>query len=306
MDINPDNVSLSNFTVTYPNNISFYNFTATYPYDGHCEWQYQVGHVGVVKEIGPTILGILTALQGIFGMTKSRSVSIGTRYIFSLVFGFGLVSSLHTATLWNGFEKTYEAILKLMQAVVITRLIFTMKFPPFNNNAHYHAISAILLSTFGLYPILAHSCGSGFDNPWVTYLTYDLIWIVILVIGLTIFGHRKSYPQYHTCPDMFTLVFHALFTCILAYTFWLIDTYGCSRAVAILQFYGLWLFFKGLTFYYLAVLDGFLHSYWEGYEAVVVRWPKKYVILFVHISWTKLSPSRGSDERRTVKNIALQ
>ena len=300
---NPNNVSF--FNLTYANNISFYNFTAIYPYDGHCEWQHQIGHVGAVKELGPMILGILTALQGIFGMVKSRSVSIGTRYIFSLVFGFGLVSSLHTATLWNGFEKTYEAILKLMQAVVITRLISTMKFPPFNNTCN-HVLSSLLLSTFGLYPILAHSCGSGFDNPWVTYLTYDLIWIVILVIGLIIFFYRKSYPQYHTCPEIFTLVFHALFTCILAYTFWLVDFYGCTRAVAILQFYGLWLFFKGITFYYLAVLDGFLHSYWEGYEAVVVRWPQKGIILFVYVSWTKLLPSRHSDERRSVENIAIQ
>ena len=289
----------------YPTNVSFYNFTAIHPPNGTCEWQ-QFGNVGPVKDVGSTVLGILTALQGIFGLVKSRSVTIGTKYLFSLLLGFGWVSSAHSATLWNGFDKTRGAMLNLMQAVVITRLIWTMKFPPFTTTKHYYVISSILLTTFGYHPIFAHVIGSSFDNPWVSYLTYDLIWIPILIIGLTIFFNRQKYPQFQTCPEIYSLVFNALTSCVLAYTFWLIDTFLCSRAVAILQCYGLWIFFKGLTFYYLAVLDGFLQSYWDGYKAVVTRWPTKYIIVYASVSWTKLNPSTNSEEGRSVERVPLQ
>lgn len=268
----------------YPSNVTFFNFTALNPADGHCEWKY-FSNVGLLKEPGSTICGLITALQGIFGMTKSRYVSVGSRYMFSLLFGYGVMSALHCATLWNGFLRTSGAILNIMQAVIIIRLVNTLKFPPFNSVIHYHHIEALLMSTFGLYPILAHVVGCSFDNTWVSWLTFDLIWAVVLIVLIVIFAYRKHYPQYNACPDMFTVIFNAIICCVAAYLFWLIDRFACVEMVATLRFYGLWLMLIGLTFYYLTCLDIFLQSQWQGFNADITRWPKKYLLLFVYVQW---------------------
>jgi hypothetical protein len=205
--------------------------------------------------------------------------------MFSLLFGYGVMSALHCATLWNGFLRTSGAILNVMQTVIIMRLTNTLKFPPFNNTIHYHHLGAVLMSTFGMYPILAHVVGASFDNAWVSWLTFDLIWVMVLILLIVIFLYRIRYPQYNECPDMFSLIFNAGICCVAAYGFWLIDRFACLEIVALLQFYGLWLTLMGLTFYYLTCLDIFLQSYWQGFKADIVRWPKNCLLLFVYVEW---------------------
>lgn len=240
-----------------------------------------------MKEPGLTICGILTAVLGLFGMVRSNHVSVGSRYMYSLLFGYGVTSALHTATLWNGFLKTSGAILNLMQAIIITRLANTMKFPPFTTVIGYHHVDTILVTIFGLYPIIAHVIGSSFENLWVSWLTFDLIWAVVVIIIVTIFVYRKEYPHEKDCPEMFYLSINASVSCIVAYVFWLLDRFACVEFVATFRFYGLWLMLIGLTFYYLTCLDIFLQSVWQGYEAVITRWPKKYVILFLYVQWAE-------------------
>jgi hypothetical protein len=162
-----------------------------------------------------------------------------------------------------------------------------MKFPPFSTEAHFHLVSAVLMSTFGLYPVIAHVIGSSFDNPWVSWLTFDLIWAALLIIIIIIFIYRRKYPQYDIDSGMFFLGFNATVTCIFAYAFWLIDTFACSTGVAWTRMYGLWLILMGLTFYYLATFDAFLQASWQGYEPVITRWPKRVIVLYVHIRYKK-------------------
>ena len=269
----------------YPSNVTTYNFTAYEPENGHCEWQHLGDENGLPKETFSMLFGIICAALGIFGLFTTKNVAVGSRYIFCLIFGYGIMSALHNATLFNGFKKTSGAIINLMQAVVIIRLITTLKFAPFNTSLHSAIISDILMAIFGTYPILAHVIGASFENSWIAWLTFDLIWAVILVELIIIFAFRKRYPQYDICPGIFMLVFYAGIVCILVYAFWLIDRFACSRAVAIMQFYGLWIFLMGLTFYYLTVLDIFLQSAWQSYVPVVTRWPNKYIFLYVSVKW---------------------
>ena len=271
---------------SYPVNVTFYNFTATKPVNGHCEFQH-FGYKAFIAEPGASVFAIMTALMGIFGLWKCNNVPAGTRYMFSLLLGYGISSAGNTIFLWNGFHKSAGVLLNLMQSIIIIRLITTMKFPPFNKEAHFHLISGILMSTFGIYPIIAHVIGSSFDNPWVSWLTFDLIWAALLLIFILIFVYRRSYPQYDVDHGMFLLSFNAIVTCIAAYVFWLIDTFACSYVTAVLRLYGLWLILMGLTFYYLTILDAFLQSSWQGYKPVITRWPKRFIILYVHIHYEK-------------------
>lgn len=270
-------------SASFPENVTFYNFTAVHPSDGHCEWKY-FGSKQQIAEPVSTLFGLMTSLLGIWGLIKSRHVAVGSRYIFSLLLGYGVSSAGHTATLWNGFDKTSGCLLNLMQAILITRLINSMKFMTFLNFERHFYTTAVIMSTFGLYPVIAHVIGSSFDNPWVSWLTFDLIWAALLIIVATIFINRKYYPQFSKYPDVFYLIFNATTTCVAAYAFWLVDTFWCCHHVVTL-FYGLWLVLMGLTFYYLAFLDAFLQSSWQGYDPVITRWPKQYLILYVHVQW---------------------
>ena len=152
--------------VLYRTSARFYNLTGLQPADGHCEWK-QFGYVGPIAEPGSLLFAIMTALQGIFGLWKSQNVTIGSRYMFSLLLGYGLASMGNAATLWSGYDKMSGCFLDVMQAVIIVRLINTLKFAPFNFGSHYHLISALLMSTLGLYPIIANTVGSSMKNPWI-------------------------------------------------------------------------------------------------------------------------------------------
>ena len=142
----------------------FYDFTSRYPNCGHCEYQ-QFGSQGPIKELGNVIFGLLTTILALVGLILSKSVAVGTRYMYSLLFGYGLTSMLHCATLWNGFAKTSGALLNLMQAVIIVRYATALKFAPFNNNDYIILISNVIMSTFGLYPVFAHVISSSYNNP---------------------------------------------------------------------------------------------------------------------------------------------
>ena len=89
----------------YPNNVTTYNFTAYDPADGHCEWKKLGEENGLPKETFSMLFGILCAAIGIFGLITSKNVSVGSRYIFALIFGYGIMAALHNATLFNGFQK---------------------------------------------------------------------------------------------------------------------------------------------------------------------------------------------------------
>ena len=194
----------------YPNNVTTYNFTAYDPADGHCEWKKLEEENGLPKETFSMLFGILCAAIGIFGLITSKNLSVGSRYIFALFFGYGIMAALHNATLFNGFQKTSQAILKLMQAVVIIRLITTLKFAPFEATPHLAVVNDILMAIFGTYPIIAHVIGSSFEHSWIAWVTVDVIWAVILIELILIFAFRQRYPQYDICPDIFTLVFCSL------------------------------------------------------------------------------------------------
>ena len=286
----------------YPNNVTTYNFTSYDPADGHCEWQ-KLGHEnGLPKETFSMIFGFLCAAIGLFGLITSKNVAVGSRYLFALIFGYGTMAALHNATLFNGFQKTSQGILKLMQAVVIIRLITTFKFAPFEATPHLAIVSDILMSIFGTYPIITHVIGSSFEHSWVAWVTVDVIWAIILIELILIFAYRKRYPQYDICPDIFTIVFYAAAVCILAHVSWLIDRFACSRTVAFMQLYGLWVFLMGLTYYYLTVLDIFLQSAWQNYTPVVTRWPKRYIFLYVSVKWEPGSTStQGQLQLNTVR-----
>lgn len=100
-------------------------------------------------------MALLTALQGLFGLITSKNVTEGSRYIFTLLLSYGVKSALHTAILWNGFEKSYGGVLKLMQAVVVIRLMTTLKIEQFDTTLFLRIIQDIMMSIFGTYPIVA-------------------------------------------------------------------------------------------------------------------------------------------------------
>ena len=271
---------------TYPSDIAFYNYTAIIPADGNCEFK-EIGPVGPVKELGNMLFCIATALIGVVGIFVSKNVNLASRYMLSLIFAYGLMSAMYSGTLWNGFLKTAQSILNLFQAIVIVSLASSLKFPPFDVFSATNYGVTILI--FGFYPILTHTIASSIDNFWVAWLTYDLIWIIILALGIVIFVYREKYQCYETSPEIFTNIWLAIGSIILAYVFWLLDRFACSFGVAVIYPLGWWYLFNGFGFYYLVTLNAALQAGYVGHTVVVTRWPTEIPHVFVFVNWIKKS-----------------
>lgn len=260
-------------------NITQYNFTAVTPDNGHCEFQ-QYGPRPWILEPSNTLFGLLTAAIGTTCVIKSKGVTVGTRYIFSLVLGYGLTSAAHTATLWNGFYKTSGGILNLVQPITVARLMYSLGYI----HAELSHFGTLVMSIFGLYPIFSVVISSSFQNPCVGWLSFDLIWAIVLmplVVVCLYWRNKDAYPlKYH-------LIRRSVLCCIVAYVFWLLDTFACSPVVAFLQSYGLWFVFIGLTFAYLATIDAILQAEHQGANAILTPWPSERFTFFVFVSWNR-------------------
>ena len=258
-------------------NISYYNFTAIFPANGHCEFQ-QFGPRPWIIEPANTLFAILTAALGVFGVISSKGVTVGTRYIFCLLLGYGLTSAAHTATLWNGFYKSSGGILNLMQSIIVVRFMYSLGYirDDFSN------FGTLVMSLFGIYPVVSIVLSSSFQNPWVGWLTFDLIWAVVLMPLVVVFLYWRN-------KDVYTLQYHligkSVVCCVVAYTFWLLDTFACSPWVAYLQSYGLWFIFMGCTFFYLTTIDSILQAQHQCANAYITPWPSKKFALFVLVNW---------------------
>lgn len=245
--------------------------------NGHCEYQ----HLNIATwpaELVNTVFGLLTAILGVFGLHTSRNITVGTRYMFCLIFGYGITAAAHTTTLWNGFSKISGGILSLMQSICVVRLMSALGYihKDLNN------FSTAVMTLFGLYPLVAIVLGSSFDNPWVGWLSFDLIWAVVVLPLVVVLLFLRNHDLY---PVQFHLIWKTVGFCVVGYGFWLLDTFQCNKQVALFGCYGLWLLCMGFTFYYLTIIDAIIQGYHQKFEVVLHRWPKKWFVIFVFVTW---------------------
>lgn len=136
-------------------NISFYKFCAIYPPDGFCEYQklgpYKLFNLITFKEPGNFAICLLSGVfLGSLGIYKSgRNVSSFILYLYGLIVGYGIMESIYHATLWNGFGRIGETILKFHQSLTVVFLTNTIDFRPFKGHTlvyHYSFIFIILIA----------------------------------------------------------------------------------------------------------------------------------------------------------------
>ena len=162
----------------------------------------------------------------------------------------------------------------------------------------YKISSYLLIMFFSSYPFFAHVLGITLEQSWISWITFDGIWIFAL-IGLMIIWCLRDHlgtPGHPRRQAMFNLVWKTITSVILAYLFWILDEVVCvqhgNHSVAIVIFgHTLWHVFIGFGFYYMTTLIVFLRAQNLGVYPRVLAWPKCCIIFVV----VQYEPNRYSD-----------
>lgn len=272
--------------MTAPANISFYDFTAIYPPDGFCEYQklgpFNLFNIITFKEFGNFAICLLSGIfLGILGIYKSGSnVSSFILYLYGLIVGYGIMEGIYHATLWNGFGRIGETILKFQQSLIVVFLANTAGFSQFYGH-HYIFITTVLIA--GMYPMVTVVLSSAYRNAWIGWLTFDVLWFFILSICLEIWKNKESYK--FAKIDAFLQMWYATGYVVIAYVLWCIDTFYCTYVFAHLYLHGIWHLLIALGYFYLTTLISCLTARLENFEPIITTYPSDKLPLIFFVEW---------------------
>lgn len=226
---------------------------------------------------------------GLFGMLLSMRVTEGGKFLYSTLFGYGIASFCFHWNLWEGFYRVLDVQLNFLQAINIVY----MSCIPKGENLFYKVSSYLLIMFFSIYPFFAHVLGITLKKSWISWITFDGIWIFVL-IGLMIIWFQRDHlgpPEHPSRQAMFNLVWKTIFSVMLAYLFWILDEVVCvlfdnHRFVIVIFGHTLWHVFIGFGFYYMTTLIVFLRAADLGVYPKVLTWPKnKPFFVFVVVQY---------------------
>ena len=177
-------------------------FFDQYPKSGNCEFK-QFGEVLGIKELGNAIFCLLDVVLGLFGVITFRNINLLPEYMFGLVAGYGIANAVYSARLWYGCAKINSLIVNVQQTLLIYML--------YQHALQLHCFSAkwklflkiAINTTAGLYPFLAFIISLSFSSKWVDWLTFDLLWPLVIPPSFIIYCYRKHYTLYSMCPSIF-------------------------------------------------------------------------------------------------------
>ena len=269
------------------------NQTFTKPHIGTC-WSSVFAPMGPVKEPPPMFACLFVAALGLSGMLLSTRITEGGKFLYSAMFGYGISSCCFHWNLWEDFYRVLDVQLNFLQAINIVY----MSCIPEEEHLCYKISSYLLIMFFSIYPFFAHVLGITLEQSWISWITFDGIWIFAL-IGLMIIWCLRDHlgtPGHPRRQAMFNLVWKTIISVILAYLFWILDEVVCvqhgNHSVAIVIFgHTLWHVFIGFGFYYMTTLIVFLRAQNLRVYPRVLAWPKCCIIFVV----VQYEPNRYSD-----------
>ena len=261
------------------------NQTFTNPHPGTC-WSSVAAPVGPIQEPLPMVACLFVAVLGLMGMLLSWRVTEGGKFLYSVLFGYGISTICFHWTLWEGFYRVFDVQLNFLQAINIVYMSCIMK----EESLLYMIGSYLLIMFFSIYPFFAHVLGITFAQSWISWITFDGIWIFAL-IGLMIIWFTKEHlgtPGHPNRQAMFNLVWNIIISVVLAYIFWILDEVVCVQQgnhspLIVIFGHSLWHVFIGFGFYYMTTLIVFLRAPNLGVHPKVLAWPvnKPYVVFVV-------------------------
>lgn len=267
----------------------------TKPHPGTC-WSSVASPVGPIKEPVPMLACLFDAVLGLAGMLLSRRVTEGGKFLYSVLFGYGISTFCFHWTLWEGFYRVFDVQLNFLQAINIVYMSCIMV----EEDLFYRIVSYLLIMFFSIYPFFAHVLGITLSQSWISWITFDGIWIFALVGLMIIWFKRDSLgtPEHPSRKAMFNLVWNIIISVVLAYIFWVLDEVVCvqlgNHSTAIVVFgHTLWHVFLGLGFYYMTTLIVFLRAPSLRVYPKVLAWPKsKPFVVFAVVQYEFLDNDR--------------
>jgi hypothetical protein len=287
-----------------PQVATYQDFRSPNPEGGFCEQKVFGARRGIVEPIN-TVFSLVTFLLGILGVVRAKRTSMAFQFLFGLLAAYGLFAALYHATLMNGLYRMKDVAISMVQSFVIIMLfhslyLYRVKQRGRQSAQGYRAFLSLMIVAFTAYPAAVHVAGESSANPWVAWLVFDLLWIVIATQLVLIWRRRASWPR--TPPDarVFRLVWYAIGCCALAYAAWSADKFVCGAdtpVLAILSLHGWWHFFMGLCFYYLITICRFFSAHEYGFVPIVERIPARGPLRLSFVEWQSRSEGdvpRGS------------
>jgi hypothetical protein len=277
--------------------LTYYKFTTLNPPEGFCETK-AFGPRQVVAEPVNVVFSLVATFLGILGLCRSKRTTMAFQGLFALLAAYGVCAALYHATLMNGFYRMKDVTLSFLQSFVTIMLIHALLLYRAKANGRElgraaRAIMAVATVIFTLYPAAVHVAGESSPNPWVAWVVFDGLWVVILVPLCLIWCHRLTWPRLRPNAAVFRFVWIALGAIVVAYGCWLVDNQLCGRHTRLLAYlapHALWHLFISVGFYFLIVLCRYLTAHEYGYDPVLEKIALGGVVKLPFVEW---QPPRG-------------
>ncbi len=289
-------------SITPATAMAYYDFHSANPEGGFCEQQ-TFGRGRMLAEPWNVAFSIPTLILGLVGLFRSKRSAMAFQFLYGLLASYGLFAVLYHASLMNGFYRMQDVVVSMVQSFVIILLVhalylYRVKRHGRGGNQAYRVIAVLTTLIFTAYPAAVHVAGESSANPWVAWLVFDLLWILVGVLLLLIWRRRATWPTASKDPRAFRMVAYAMGSALLAYGGWSLDKFSCCPIVAMLCLHGWWDLFMGLCFYYLISLARLLSAHEYGFEPVLESIPIAGPLRLSFVEWKSRSSQVTLDSGR--------
>jgi hypothetical protein len=271
----------------------YYDFHSANPKGGFCEQQ-TFGRGRLLAEPWNVAFSIQTLILGLIGLFRSKRSAMAFQFLFGLLASYGLFAALYHASLMNGFYRMQDVAVSMVQSFVLILLVHALYLYRVRRHGRegsdVYRVSAVLMTLiFTAYPAAVHVAGESSANPWVAWLVFDLLWILVGALLWLIWRRRATWPTASKSPRAFRMVGYAMGSALLAYLGWSIDRFSCRPIVAMFCLHGWWDLFMGLCFYWLISIARLLSAHEYGFEPVVERIPIAGPLCLPFVEWKSRS-----------------
>ena len=273
----------------------YYDFHSPNPKGGFCEQQ-TFGRGRLLAEPRNVAFSIPTLILGLIGLMRSKRSAMAFQFLYGLLASYGLFAALYHATLMNGFYRMQDVAVSMVQSFVIVLLVHALYLYRVRRHGRegsriYRVITVLMTLIFTAYPAMVHVAGESSADPWVAWLVFDLLWILVGALLWLIWRRRTTWPLASNNPRAFRLVGYAMASALLAYVGWSLDRFSCCPIVAMLCLHGGWDLFMGLCFYWLISLARLLSAHEYGFEPVIERIVLAGPVRLPFVEWKSRSRS---------------
>src|SRR5437868_5589627 len=144
------------------------------------------------------VTGVQTCALPIW-LFRSKRSAMAFQFLYGLLASYGLFAALYHASLMNGFYRMQDVAVSMVQSFVIILLVhalylYRVKRHGRAGNDGYRVIAVLMTLIFTAYPAAVHVAGESSANPWVAWLVFDLLWILVGALLWLIWRRRASWP----------------------------------------------------------------------------------------------------------------